>query len=198
MSRLILASGSEIRASLLRNAGVTFDVSVARVDEQAIKQSLVSEGANARDLADALAEVKARNISQKNPTSLVLGCDQVLDHSGTFLSKATSPEEAVWQLSELSGSQHNLLSAAVLYDDGKPLWRFVGKVRLTMRQLSEDYIRAYVDRNWDEIQYCVGCYQLEHEGIRLFSRVEGDYFHVLGLPLIEVLNHLTLIGEIEG
>ena len=115
-----------------------------------------------------------------------------------ILSKPTSPENAISQLAQMSGKTHRLLSAAVIYEDAKPVWRTVGQVRLTMRALSEDYIASYVDRNWDNIRHCVGGYQLEAEGARLFARVDGDYFTVLGMPLLDVLGYLTMSGAIDG
>lgn len=197
-SPLILASGSQIRAEMLANAGVEFIAQKPRVDEDAIKAALLAENAAPRDIADALAEYKARKVSQKNPNALTLGCDQVLDFKGTILNKPSSKEEAISQLRALSGQRHQLLSAAVIYLDGKPLWRHVGVVRLQMRTISETYLQAYLDRNWDEIRHCVGAYQLEKEGVRLFTRIEGDYFTVLGLPLLEVLSFLTLRGDIPS
>lgn len=195
---LILASGSDIRAQLLRNAGVPFDVKVARVDEETIKASLCAEGAKPRDVADALAEMKARKVADQSPSAMVLGCDQVLDISGEILSKPTSRQEAFDHLQMLSGKTHKLISAAVIYEDQKPVWRSVGEVRLTMRQLGEDYLNAYLDRNWDSIRFSVGSYKLEEEGVRLFSAIQGDYFTVLGLPLIQILSYLTTRGVIEG
>lgn len=196
-TKFILASGSEIRAELLRNAGLTFDVIPARIDEDMIKMSLKAEGAHSRDLADALAEFKARKISEKHRDALVLGCDQVADLSGEVLSKPATPDEAISQLTDLSGKTHRLLSAAVLYHDGKPLWRHVGLVRMKMRNLSPEYIADYVHRNWDSIRHSVGAYKLEEEGVRLFSKVEGDYFNVLGLPLSELLSYLIERGELK-
>lgn len=195
---LILASGSEIRAVLLRNAGVQIDIVPPRVDESAIKDALVAENAPPRDVADALAEAKARKISAKRPEALVLGCDQVLAVDRVMLSKPTTPHDALAQLHQLSGRTHHLLSAAVLYQGGSPLWRHVGQVRLTMRKLSESYMADYVDRNWDSIRHSVGSYKLEEEGARLFASIQGDYFTVLGLPLLELLSYLTLRGEIDG
>ncbi len=196
-TKIILASGSEIRATLLRNAGISFDIIPARIDEDMIKNSLKSEGAHSRDLADALAEFKARKISEKHPEALVLGCDQVADLGGEILSKPENPEDAVSQLLELSGKTHRLLSAAVLYHQAKPIWRHVGLVRLTARDLSPDYVNDYVARNWDSIRHSVGAYKLEEEGVRLFKKVEGDYFNVLGLPLTELLSYLIERGELE-
>lgn len=193
---LILASGSSIRAQLLRQANIPHQVIVARIDEEMIKAALLSEEAPPRDIADALAEMKARKISEKNPGALVLGCDQVLDHRGKLLSKPKTPEQAVAQLTGLRGDRHSLLSAAVIVEDGKPIWRHIGQVRLRMRDASDSYIADYVARNWDSIQHAVGSYKLEEEGVRLFSGVEGDYFNVLGLPLFELMNYLTLRGDL--
>lgn len=193
---LILASGSSIRAQLLRQAGVPFEVQVPRIDEDMIKQSLLSEAAAPRDIADTLAEMKARKVSEKNPGALVLGCDQVLDYHGQLLSKADTPDAAISQLSALSGDRHSLLSAAVVCEDGQPIWRQVGQVRLRMRALSDGYIKDYVSRNWDSIRHAVGSYKLEEEGVRLFTNIEGDYFHVMGMPLLELLNYLTLRGDL--
>jgi len=195
-SPLILASGSEIRAQLLRQAGVSHQVVRPRVDEEMVKQALLAEEAPPRDIADTLAELKARKVSEKHPGALVLGCDQVLDHKGKLLSKPVSPEDAIEQLCALRGDRHALLSAAVLCEDGKPIWRHVGQVRLRMRDASDAYLKDYVTRNWDSIQHAVGCYKLEEEGVRLFTGIEGDYFHVLGMPFLELLNYLTLRGDL--
>ncbi len=195
---MILASGSEIRATLLRNAGLSFDVMTPRVDEEMIKSSLRVDGASPRDIADCLAETKARKISDKKPDEMVLGCDQVLDLDGNTLSKPRTQEEAIAQLTGMQNGRHNLLSAAVLYRDGEPLWRHVGKVTLHMRPLSQSFLDSYVARNWESIRHAVGAYKLEEEGVRLFTRIEGDYFNVLGLPLLEFLNYLTLRGDLES
>ena len=195
---ILLASGSEIRQILLRNAGVSFSVQPARVDEDAIKAAMMAENAPARDIADALAQAKARKVSQKSPGALVIGCDQVLECGGTILSKPENREMVRAQLDYLNAASHKLLSAAVIYLDGQPQWRHVGTARLTMRASSESYLDNYLDRNWDSIKTSVGCYKLEEEGVRLFSRIEGDYFTVLGLPLTELLGYLTVRGDLAG
>ena len=195
---LILASGSQIRSQLLRNAGIDFDVKVARVDEEMVKESMLAEAALPRDIADALAEMKARKVADKHPGAMVIGCDQVLAVGNSILSKPESREDATVQLRMLRGGRHTLMSAAVIYHENKPVWRHIGIVRLRMRDVSDAYLEAYISRNWDDIQHSVGAYQLESEGVRLFQSIEGDYFHVLGMPLLELLAFLTLRGVIEG
>ena len=195
---IILASGSDTRMALLRNAGVSFEVAKPRVDEEAIKAAMLAESATPRDIADVLAETKARKIQDKRPDAMVIGCDQVLAQGPTIHSKPQTPEDAEQQLRALRGERHMLLSAAVIYHEGQPVWRHVGQVRLRMRAFSDAYLAAYVSRNWEDIRHSVGGYQLEAEGVRLFHSVEGDYFHVLGMPLLEILAFLTLRGVIEG
>jgi len=195
--KLVLASGSGIRRQMMENAGVSFEVSLPRVDEDAVCQSLLAEGASARDIADALAELKARKVSTRMPGALVLGCDQVLSFDGQIMAKPTSREQAEQQLRQLRGAGHQLLSAAVICEDGQPIWRFVGTVRLQMRDFSDSYLTTYLDRNWPDISNSVGGYKLESEGVRLFNRVDGDYFTVLGMPLLELLSYLILRGDLQ-
>lgn len=194
---ILLASGSAIRAQLLENAGVPFVVQTARVDEETAKRALLAENASPRDIADTLAEMKARKVSDKNPGSMVLGCDQVLDFDGQLMSKPETPEQALAQLKAMRGKRHMLLSAAVIYQNGEPIWRHVGQVRLRMRASSDAYLKDYVARNWDSIRHAVGAYKLEEEGVRLFATIDGDYFNVLGMPLLELLNFLAVKGVID-
>ncbi len=195
---ILLASASEIRLALLRAANVPATARPARIDEDSIRAALEAEGAPPRDLADMLAEMKARKIAEKQPGALVLGCDQVLEMKGRIFAKPKSLGDAHAQLRDLRGQTHRLLSAAVLYENGQPVWRHVGQARLTMRDFSDSYLDDYLARNWDSIRHAVGCYKLEEEGIRLFSAVEGDHFTILGLPLLPLLSYLGARGLIPA
>lgn len=195
---LVLASGSTVRRALLQNAGITVEVHPVRLDESAIRAALVAEGATPRDIADTLAEQKAIRASRKMQGALVLGCDQVLEFDGEPFGKPDTAEAVRAQLDRLNGATHRLLSAAVICRDARPVWRHVGVARLTMRQVSAEYLDDYVARNWQSVCDSVGGYKLEGEGVRLFQRIDGDYFTILGLPLLELLGYLTVTKEIAG
>lgn len=194
---LILASSSETRFRLLQAAGLDVVQRNPRIDEAAVRASLTADSATPRDIADALAEMKARKIADKDEGSLVLGCDQVLAYRHKVWGKPETEAEALQQLMAFRGHSHKLLSAVVLYDSGKPVWRHVGEVQLTMRLMSDEWLQGYVARNWHSIRHSVGAYKLEEEGIRLFSVIEGDYFTILGLPLLPLLGYLGERGFIN-
>lgn len=190
MPDLILASSSLTRMNLLRAAGVPFAAQSPRVDEDMIKASLEAEGARPRDIADTLAEMKARRIGDRAPGAVVIGCDQVLEFDGRAWGKPASPADARSQLQMLRGQTHRLLSAVVLWHEGGPQWRHIGEARLTMRNFSDDWLDGYVTRCWDDIRHSAGGYRVEAEGIRLFSGIQGDWFSILGLPLLPLLGYL--------
>ncbi len=195
---MILASGSTIRATLLRRAGVDVDVRPARIDEVAVRDALSAEAASPQDIADTLAEMKALRVSGQVPGALVIGCDQVLVFQDRVLGKPSDRNDLRLQLAGLRGKSHVLISAVVVCQDGKPLWRHAAKVRLTMRDFSDEWIEAYIDRNASSLLDSVGGYKIEEEGIRLFTRIEGDYFAILGLPLVELLSWLTMRGALPS
>ena len=194
---IVLASKSQIRSLLLEKAGIEFSTVDPAIDEKEVKLSYISNNYPTRDIADVLADMKARKISNRFPYSIVIGCDQILDFNSKILSKAKDQDELIHQLKQLQGNKHKLHSACVVYNAQKPEWRFIGSVSMTMRNLSDRYISKYVQDNWDDIKHSVGGYQLESSGISLFSKIDGDYFSVLGLPIIQLIDHLLNRGVIE-
>ncbi len=192
----LLASSSPVRLNLLRAAGLDVAAIAPRVDEDSVRDALLAEGAKPRDIADTLAEMKARKIAEKSPTQLVIGCDQVLALGEQVFAKPSHQTDAINQLRRLRGKTHRLLSAIVVYQNAEPVWRHIGTADLTMVDLSDTYLADYVGRNWDSIRYAVGCYKVEEEGVRLFSDIKGDYFTILGLPLLPLLAWLRSRGMI--
>ena len=188
--RVVLASASEARAAMLRDAGVAVEIAPAHVDEETIKESFRAEGVSPRDLADALAEAKARRVSASHPDALVIGADQVLVREGDTFDKPKDRADARAQLLHLRGGSHELLSAAVITVGGAPVWRHIGAARLTMRPFTEAFLDAYLDAEGDAVLTTVGGYRIEGRGAQLFSRISGDYFSILGMPLLEVLGYL--------
>lgn len=195
---LILASGSVTRAQLLRSAGLTISVHPARVDEDNLKAALHAESLAPRDIADALADAKADKVARRHPEARVLGCDQTLDLDGALFDKPRNIDEARHHLQRLRGKTHKLHSAAVLYEEGRPVWRQVTTARLAMRPFSDAFLQGYLARNWPGIGDSVGGYKLEEEGVRLFDRIDGDHFTILGLPLLPLLNFLSIRGTIPA
>lgn len=195
-STLILASSSQTRQQLLRAAGLDITAIPARIDEDQILSALQAEGAAPRDIADILAEMKARKIAQRHPGAFVLGCDQIIEFKGKSSGKPVDKAAARTQLRAMRGQSHKLLSAVVLYHEAQPQWRHIGQARLVMRDFSDAWLDGYLERNWDRIRHSAGGYLLEEEGVRLFSAVEGDYFTILGVPLLPLLGYLGQRGVI--
>lgn len=188
---LLLASQSASRQRLLRDALVPFETVHAGVDEESAKDALVADGLGPRDLADALAELKALKPSMRAPTALVLGCDQTLELAdGSRVDKVDTREEAAALLARMSGAPHKLHSAAVIAEGGRPIWRTIESVSLHVRPLSPAFIDHYLDLDWEECRWCVGCYRIEGPGAQLFSRISGSLFAVQGLPLLPLLDYL--------
>jgi septum formation protein len=192
---VLLASKSSARLAMLKNAGVSVSAVPASVDEDSIKAAMVAEDAKPRDIADALAEAKALKVSRKNSGDLVIGSDQILLMAdGHLLGKPENKDAAKAHLRTLSGGGHTLISAAVICEAGKPVWRQIESAKMHMRTLSDALIDEYVGMYWADIQHCVGCYRIEAEGAQLFERVEGSQFAVMGMPLLPVLGFLRIRG----
>lgn len=192
---IVLASRSASRRTMLAAANVPFEALSPGVDEDAAKDALRGDGLDARALADALAELKALKVSRRVPGALILGCDQTLSlDDGTQIDKALDRDDAARILRLLSGRVHHLHSAAVIVLNGEPIWRHVERVRMTVRSLSDGFIADYLDSDWDECRWCVGCYRIEGPGAQLFSRIEGSQFAIQGLPLLPLLDFLRVRG----
>ena len=189
---LTLASGSQVRAALMRAAGLEFDIAVSGVDEDAIK---ARHGGTPDALALKLAEAKARAIARDG---LVVGADQILVCDGVLFDKPKDMDEARQNLKKFRGRTHTLVSGTVLLDDGKPVWSLAEQVTLTMRQFSDEFLEAYLLDVGDDVLKSVGCYQLEGRGVQLFEGVNGDYFAILGLPLVPLLAALRARGAVRS
>jgi len=192
-----LASASRARAQVLRGAGLVFDQVSSGVDEEALRQALRTEGASVARQADLLAETKALRVSLARP-GIVVGCDQMLEIDGAGLDKVSSRAEAREVLLRLRGRTHRLHSAIVACIDGAPVWRHLSQPRLSMRPASDTFIDAYLDRIGEAAFESVGCYQLEGQGAQLFERIEGDYFSILGMPLLELMAWLRDRGVLAS
>jgi septum formation protein len=196
---IVLASQSAARRAMLTAAGVAHEALPAHVDEDGVTAGLQAEGASPERIADALAELKAVKISQRLPGVLVLGADSVVvTADGTLIAKPETRPRAEAQLRQLAGTTHRLISAAVIVENGTPVWRAGGAARLTMRPLSDAFIGRYLDAEGDAVLGCVGCYRIEGLGAQLFSRIDGDQFVIRGLPLLAVLDYLRVRGELDA
>jgi septum formation protein len=196
---LILASASKSRARILEAAGLAFVVEPPGLDEQAMRQALGGEGALApHDLAEVLARAKAEAVSELAPQAYVIGGDQVLAQGGRMFTKPDDMETARRQLLDLSGKQHTLHTAVAVATNGNTVWADTTTATLTMRTLSPEFIGRYLAAAGEEVLDSVGAYQIESLGAQLFERIEGDYFSILGLPLIPLLDTLRREAVIES
>ncbi|EWY40579.1 septum formation protein Maf [Skermanella stibiiresistens SB22] len=187
---VVLASASQARRAMLENAGVAVIAQPAAVDEEEIKHSFAAAGFKAEEAAEALAELKATRVASRLPGVLVLGADQMLDHDGSWFDKPADRAEAKRHLQALRGGKHRLVSSVVAVMNGQRQWHHTDSATLTMRQFSDDFIDRYLDEMGDAVLTSVGAYQLEGLGSQLFNRIEGDYFTILGMPLLPVLDYL--------
>ena len=188
--RLILASASASRAAVLRQAGLVLEQIPAGVDEEEVKHSLRAEGADAGHVAATLADLKAQQVSRRYPDAFVVGADQMLECNGVWFDKPPDLDHARAHLVSLRGRTHELITAAVVVRGGARLWQHVDRAQLTMRPFSDDFIDGYLRAAGAEVCGTVGAYRLEGHGAQLFSRVQGDFFTILGLPLLPLLDFL--------
>ncbi|WP_174285705.1 nucleoside triphosphate pyrophosphatase [Sphingomonas bacterium] len=194
---LVLASQSASRRAMLTDASVPFEAIAAGVDEDAAKASLAH--LSPRDLADALAELKALRVSARMPGRLVLGSDSLVALAdGRILDKPVSRDDAADHLRRMSGGVHDLWSGVVMAEDGRAVWRHVERAKLHVRPLSYSFVEAYLDAEWPAISGCVGCFRIEGPGVQLFSRIDGSHFTVLGMPLLPVLDYLRVRSVIAS
>ncbi len=196
--RLILASASAARQAMLAQAGLTFDVEPAAVDEDAVKASLRAEGETAQAAATALAQLKAERISARHPDAVVIGADQILVAPERWFDKPRDRAEAAEQLRQLRGRAHELATAAVVVRAGQRLWHGVATPKLTMRPFSDAALEAHLDAMGLAVTSTVGAYAIEGPGVGLFTRIDGDYFAILGLPLLPLLGFLRQHGAIAA
>ncbi len=189
MSRIILASGSAIRKQILMEAGLDFDIIIKAVDEGAIKKAMLEQGAPIHDIADTLAEAKAMRVSRQTE-GLVIGADQIMMMDGQLYDKPETIEMARERLKHMRGKTHYLIGAVVICENGNPVWRHMAKTTLTMRDFSDEFLNHYLEAEGNHVTRSVGAYRFEGRGAQLFSHVDGDFFSILGLSLLPVLDYL--------
>ena len=195
--RIILASGSAIRRKLMTDAGLDFEVIMKPVDEAAIKDSMLSESVRLRDIADALAEAKSLRVSRIED-GLVIGADQIMVMDNQLFDKPKTIDDARERLKLMRGKTHYLMGAVVISENGKPVWRHMAKTKLTMRAFSDTFLEDYLEKEGELVTKSVGAYRFEGLGAQLFSYVEGDFFSILGLSLLPVMDYLRTRGAIAS
>ncbi len=198
--RLILASGSAARRLMLEAAGLTFEIIPAGIDEAAIRATMMADNAcvEASDIAAVLAAEKAVSIARRHPDALVIGSDQVLALGSRFFSKAGSMSDARDTLDRLRGRTHELVSAVALAQGEDVVWHALDTARMTMRRFSDEFLGAYLTRMGARALGSAGGYELEGLGVQLFERIEGDYFTILGMPLLPLLGELRQRGMVTA
>lgn len=192
--QIILASGSQTRADILAGAGVSFIQQDSGLDEAPIKKDAITKGETPQKMAQLLAFLKAEHVSGQMPGALVIGADQVLVCEGKCFDKPENMEEARAHLKALRGKTHSLETAVCVVRDGHEIWHYEAAPRLTMRNFSDEFLGDYLARAGSKVLWSVGAYQLEGPGIQLFDAIEGDYFSILGLPVLPLLEFLRAEG----
>ena len=194
--RIILASGSAIRRKLMDDAGIEFEVIAKPVDETAIKDAMLAESARLQDIADTLAEAKSVRVSRIEP-GLVIGADQIMVMDGQLFDKPKDIDAARKRLKLMRGKTHYLVGAVVISENGSPVWRHLAKTKLTMRDFSDAFLEDYLKAEGELVTKSVGAYRFEGLGAQLFSHVEGDFFSILGLSLLPVMDYLRMRGVLS-
>ena len=192
MVKIILASKSKVRKEILNHHNIPCNVEASNVDEEPIKESLISEGVSPEIISKNLAELKANKVSQRINNSLVLGADSVIDLTGELISKPDSRDEALKILKKLNGKKHSLISSVCISKNGSMIWNYTDKAYLTMKNFSEDELLLYLKKISDENLYAYNVYQIEGEGRTLFSSIEGDKNTIMGLPIKKIKEYLDL------
>ncbi len=195
---LVLASASPSRRMLMENAGLFFQAVAAQIDERAFEDSIAHRSFGPGELALELALQKALEVSNRFPKALVIGCDQTMSLGQRVFHKPADRHEASSTLRTLRGNVHRLNSAVVLVQEGREVWRHLSTADLAMRDFSDAFLELYLERCGDSVMKSVGCYQLEGIGIQLFDSIAGDYFTILGLPLLPLLGQLRALGELDA
>ena len=188
--QIILASKSEVRKNILNKNGISCEVIAANIDEESIKESLIKEKATPNIISKNLAELKANKISKKKPDIFVLGADSVVDLKGKLISKPKSREEALNILKELNGKKHQLISSVCISKNGSMIWNYTDKAALTMKKMTIENLKVYLEKINDEALYAYNVYQIEGYGRHLFSKIEGDENTIMGLPVDKIKKYL--------
>lgn len=191
---LVLASASQSRAKMFESIGLSLEIVPSHIDEQILKDGCSEQGKSAGDAAMALAIAKARHVSQQFPNAYIIGADSLIHCGDVWYDKAKSLSEAREQLKSLRGKTHTIETAVCVVKDGEVMWSHLSSPRLIMRSFSDEFLDGYINQLGDKLLHCVGCYQVEGPGIQLFETIEGDFFAIMGLPLLPLLSYLREAG----